>query len=429
MGSADLLAKDDTERDLRYIEVQWADIFHSRNQDWISLAILAVLTFGASIEPSADIKALLLTSAAVTSFLGILQADRHWWIRDRKLALTISRYERELGLTPPRNPKHWFPVQGAFLVSYSALMLMYSVWSLDLFMAFPTFAGVGLIVGAAIAAILFSIVRAQSITDSIFETKANENPAPVFTTVPGASGIRATTLEAVGGAKVTAVKSQAGAPVTLSPDSTKSRLFIYVCESSMAYNSEGGDGTTSKTGSILIFADSNHTVRFDGSGFCFETKGIKLPFQPMVADFGELEACLKILGDRPLKLIADRLYPDERRWSARRWSFQRFGGGSLKKDLLVNRQDHFQFSVAGSASHQDFHYHSGSYESLATSKGLSFISSESGRLVSNEAGEHTILTFPPNVKHEVRLGEITFVFQASVASAKIHADKTVVPRV
>ena len=137
--------------------------------------------------------------------------------------------------------------------------------------------------------------------------------------------------------------------------------------------------------------------------------------EPLTADLADLENCLRLLGKRPLKLIADAVVAEygEIPWDAPAWSF-----GANGKMLLANSEDSFQFSVGGPESKQDYHRHEHVWEIYV---------SYSPMTVRFEGGERRVesgvLIIPPGVAHQVTLTGTTFVFQAATGEAQVHADR------
>jgi hypothetical protein len=150
---------------------------------------------------------------------------------------------------------------------------------------------------------------------------------------------------------------------------------------------------------------------------------------PLAASVADLDGCLKLLGGRPLKLVAEAVEPllKESEWLQPQWSFQHNGHGVTDRKLLPLSDDFFQFSVADENCEQDYHLHTGVFEIYASSSPM-----EIGYV---EAGEEKILSVrsgfvivPPGVAHQVTLHGLTFVFQAATQGGKVHGDKILVDR-
>jgi hypothetical protein len=94
----------------------------------------------------------------------------------------------------------------------------------------------------------------------------------------------------------------------------------------------------------------------------------RMPFRYDTAYFAELdklEQCLEKLEDKPLKLIADERWTQLRfkeiPWDDSEWNYW-IEDNIIKKPILLNRRDVFQFSIANAASRQDWHYHKYAFE-------------------------------------------------------------------
>jgi hypothetical protein len=137
--------------------------------------------------------------------------------------------------------------------------------------------------------------------------------------------------------------------------------------------------------------------------------------EPLTAELADLERCLRSLGKRPLKLIADSVVPEfgEIPWDTSAWRC-----GSSGKMVLAHPEDSFQFSLGGPESKQDYHRHDHVYEIYV---------SYSPMTVRFEGGERRVesgvLVIPPGVAHQVTLTGTTFVFQAATSGAQVHADR------
>lgn len=147
---------------------------------------------------------------------------------------------------------------------------------------------------------------------------------------------------------------------------------------------------------------------------------------PLIAELNDLADCLSQMGERPLKLIADRVYKKfkETKWNAPKWSFVQTNGIIEDKKLLSNPDDTFQFSIANRQSKQDFHVHKKIFEIYVSysKMEISYIRNKKEEIMQVSKG---ILIVSPGVVHKVRLHGITFVFQAGIKGSKVHEDKEV----
>lgn len=151
------------------------------------------------------------------------------------------------------------------------------------------------------------------------------------------------------------------------------------------------------------------------------------PARPFFARTGDLEACLDLLGSRPLKLIADAVVPEfaEVEWTDPEWTFRAEDGRVTAKPLLPNAEDNFQFSVANAHSKQDEHTHEHTYDIYVSSSPIT-VHYRDGK---GEIRTHNVATgaliVPPGVTHRVELHGTTFVFQAAAPGYRIKPDKII----
>jgi len=156
--------------------------------------------------------------------------------------------------------------------------------------------------------------------------------------------------------------------------------------------------------------------------------GHALPATPLVAELAELRACLRLVGTRPLKLIADALqtHLNEAPWEQPGWSFHSEGGDLQKKSLLVLPGDQFQLSVGNERSRQDFHRHEGVLEGYISDFAIEVTyQGEDGARHTLSVGSGIVLV-PPGVAHQVRLHGLTFVVQVALWGGRVNGDKLVI---
>ena len=141
-----------------------------------------------------------------------------------------------------------------------------------------------------------------------------------------------------------------------------------------------------------------------------------------VAEIDDLVSCLNLLGDRPVKLVANDFFGDESQWDTIQWSFQVTQGKVTDKKLLPNPEDSFQFSVANESSKQDLHVHEKVYEIYVAPSGaeVDYCSAGSRRSAQVSKG---VLIVPPNLPHKVKLFGPTFVFQAATQGGAVDTDR------
>ncbi len=154
-----------------------------------------------------------------------------------------------------------------------------------------------------------------------------------------------------------------------------------------------------------------------------------LPKMPLAADLAAMKTCLRLLGERPLKLVAEAVRPDlqETEWSQPAWTYGLDANRLTGKDLLALPQDTFQFSIADERSKQDFHSHAKVLEIYASETRLEIVYLKDGQ-EHGLAVEGGVLIVPPGVPHQVRLKGLTFVFQVGLEGGQVHGDKLVIDR-
>jgi hypothetical protein len=146
------------------------------------------------------------------------------------------------------------------------------------------------------------------------------------------------------------------------------------------------------------------------------------------ASLDNLEHCLEGLGDKPLKLIADDRWTQPRfeeiPWEDSEWNFKT-EGDIIKKPILLNRRDLFQFSIANASSKQDWHYHKFVFEIYVSYSPISLEYKEGSPGKSRQSLKVTqgVVVIPPGLAHKVTLSGTTFVFQASLAGKGLSEDK------
>ena len=151
---------------------------------------------------------------------------------------------------------------------------------------------------------------------------------------------------------------------------------------------------------------------------------LKTPKFPLAAEFSDLKDCLKQMGERPLKLVAEKVQKrlKESPWNVPRWTFAQDDGIITDRKLLSNEEDSFQFSMANEESKQDFHVHDKTFE-LYVSDSRIEIAYLNGDREESMSVSNGVLIVPPVIEHKVKLYGISFVFQASTKGHKVHHDK------
>lgn len=148
---------------------------------------------------------------------------------------------------------------------------------------------------------------------------------------------------------------------------------------------------------------------------------------PKAASLADLGECLQLLGNHPLKLIAEAAQPafHESIWNDAVWKFSRSADSVADKKLLPFPDDSFQFSVANEQSKQDFHLHTGVLEIYASNFPIELVYEKGGaeERLSVPSG---VLIVPPGVAHRANLQGLTFVFQIAIGGGAVHNDKVMV---
>jgi hypothetical protein len=94
-----------TERNLEYIKLQWADIHHSRQQEWKALAVVAGIFYAmAQVDlpypENVGAKVFLGLLGVLSAFLGACISWQHYTIFLQKISV-INRLERQMGIQYP----------------------------------------------------------------------------------------------------------------------------------------------------------------------------------------------------------------------------------------------------------------------------------------------------------------------------------------
>lgn len=325
---------------MEYIKVLWADIHHSRNQEWKILAVLGGVFASLFVAPL-DVTAqkTIMIFGLVFCGLGTYVTYAHWQIFYNKRQI-ISQCEKALGIRIKleRTP---FPVQGIIFAVYIVLAGALVGWLVRLFVSSFFVAGV-----VTIVIITLGLVGDVKLA-YLLRHKCNLDDPEV--------------LEIV------------------------------------------GDDILDKR-------------RLWDAGF---------PKFPLRAELDDLAKCIKLLGQRPLKLICNELYKDESRWEGRDWTFEGTTEGVTDKKLLLNPKDRFQFSIANERSKQQFHEHKGVVEIFASHSKIGVFFVSEGKEDSLEISKG-VLIVPAGVTHKVQLHGLTFVFQCTVDGYRISSDKQIV---
>jgi glucan phosphoethanolaminetransferase (alkaline phosphatase superfamily) len=113
---------------LEYIKIQWADIHHSRNQDWKVLVIIIGIFYALfKVSPEHIWLHIAITSLGLIACgMGIYMSLIHWLIIYAKRAV-IHTCEEELGIKA-----HFYkaplPIQGLILLIYFFIASIFCGW-------------------------------------------------------------------------------------------------------------------------------------------------------------------------------------------------------------------------------------------------------------------------------------------------------------
>jgi XapX domain-containing protein len=94
---------------IEYIKVQWADIHHSRLQDWSALGVIAGVLYAIANIQSPEPRVFLGLLGLLSSFLGACMAWQHYQVFKDKMVV-IGKMEQRLGIQYPQR-RTLFPVQ------------------------------------------------------------------------------------------------------------------------------------------------------------------------------------------------------------------------------------------------------------------------------------------------------------------------------
>lgn len=309
---------------IEYIKVQWADIHHSRLQDWSALGVIAGVLYAISNIQSTGPRIFLSLLGLISALIGASIAWQHYQIFKDKMTV-IGKMERRLGIQYPQRSA-LFPVQVLLFLLFGGIASTFASTALFFWSEIPRYA------------------------------------------------------------------------------------FI------RAYSLWGGAGMFA---AFLVYALARRT-----------RSGRKAPFrydEPYYAEAETLWQCLQLLGDRPLKLIADERLTESRfretPWDTPEWAFS-VENDVITKPVMLNRRDLFQFSVANASSRQDWHHHRYVFEIYVSNEPMSleYQVRSSGEIAYAEVASG-VLIVPPGLFHKINLTGMTFVFQASLAGRDLSGDK------
>ncbi|KYK34631.1 MAG: hypothetical protein AYK18_13950 [Theionarchaea archaeon DG-70] len=109
-----------------FIKAQWADIHHSRNQDWTILAMVGVSFYFLSQAEDLASRGAAIGFGIGTCLIGICISMRHWALLLSKTKM-INICQEKLGI---KAEYHEFPfaVQGMIIMLYFLIMSVFFVF-------------------------------------------------------------------------------------------------------------------------------------------------------------------------------------------------------------------------------------------------------------------------------------------------------------
>jgi len=113
---------------MEYIKIQWADIHHTRNQEWKVLVIIIGIFYALfKVNPEHKWLHVAITFfGLIASGMGIYMCLAHWLILYSKIRV-IRACEKELGIEV-KICKTPFPVQGLILLIYLFIISILFGW-------------------------------------------------------------------------------------------------------------------------------------------------------------------------------------------------------------------------------------------------------------------------------------------------------------
>jgi hypothetical protein len=304
-------------RNLEYIRIEWADIHHSRQQEWGILVIIAGIFYAmAQVDP--ELGEHLLHTKLFLSVLGILGAFlgaricwQHYEILQHKISVIVG-LERQIGIQYPMR-KVRFSVQILIFLLFGGIC--------------STF--IGLTVGYI--------------------------------------------AEALG------------------------------CD----YRIIAGVYVVSGVVSFVLFRC--YAVHHRDRDLRYQSYGYSHPFY---AERQDLEQCLGVMVEIPLKLVANgtldrpstlsRPAIKEVVWGSPQWTWQQ-SSGAIIKPVLLNRRDVFQFSLANASSRQEWHQHSSTFEVYVSDNPIDLDYEEQGAR-KNLKVNRGVLIVPPGIPQSQFVG-------------------------
>lgn len=110
---------------MEFIKTQWADIHHSRNQEWKVLAMIGVSLYLLSQSESLSLRIAAIAIGIATCVVGIFISIKHWAIFYSKIRM-INICQRKLGIKVQYFESR-IVVQGLIIILYFLIISILSV--------------------------------------------------------------------------------------------------------------------------------------------------------------------------------------------------------------------------------------------------------------------------------------------------------------
>lgn len=405
-----------SESDYReYLSLLWADIHHGRNQDWQVLLIIFTITVAAVPVPSTEtlLKAVLVVLALAAAAIGMATSIQHWTIYADKMEL-VRFCEEELGLrvlhkAVPRNfmkVSRWISSLFGFVAAGYVVILYYMIAPSP-----QWYVAAGLIV---------LIVAVSLATTGLWQRKIDLRGERTNHTL--------TRLRAPfrGLPPNPDFKADADSG-TVFRASLKRPKLIY-SHGKMQLEAVGGKPHILPGGGLVVLPALSKTrvtaakpvlaIEIDSKGLCSNDKS---------AELGVLQSQLATRGKEPLKLVVGELRNGEATWKANGYA----GTSQGMREVLVDESDRFEVSFANDGTSQDFHRHVNLWETYVSLSeitvqylrfGQPLDACETKTSLAAVDGFH-VITVPPGICHQVKLGGFSLVIQQAFSAARIQDDK------
>jgi hypothetical protein len=157
-------------------------------------------------------------------------------------------------------------------------------------------------------------------------------------------------------------------------------------------------------------------VKLSGPAFVFGVAGTSLEefdpsAWPRTAKVSRIEAALKKLGGRPLRLVVASKSHEEEDWIDRDWTFEE-ERGSFTRQVLVDKREGFELSVANEDTEHVAHAHQRTFESFASASDIQVSWMDKEKESQAEQGP-TIIVLPPPFCHDVAPSGTAYVLRVS----------------